>query len=115
MLVGVKSSVISGGNTVFTLDAPLPAQVESTLFASWLLMSRLSSDQFSVVWRTDRVAEFDFNISGLYDRFYELNIALDRITFAGDYLTFPPFPSEAVFIPMTIDGDYLLISQDYVA
>lgn len=115
VLVGVKSSVISGGNTVFTLDAPLPAQVESTLFASWLLMSRLSSDQFSVVWRTDRVAEFDFNISGLYDRFYELNIALDRITFAGDYLTFPPFPSEAVFIPMTIDGDYLLISQDYVA
>ena len=115
ILVGVKSSTISGGNTVFTLDAPLPPQVESAMFVSWLLMSRLASDQFTVTWHTDRVAEFDFNVNSLFDRFYELNIALDRITFGGDYLTFPPFPPEAVFIPMTIGGDYLLISQDYVA
>lgn len=121
--VGVKSVEVLGGNTVLTLDAPLPAEAPKVSYISWLMMVRFATDQFAVRWSTDGVAEFDFSLVGLFDRFYELNASLDRITVDEDYITFPPFNRKASVVsptpwididPLTISEDYLLIESDFI-
>jgi hypothetical protein len=111
--IGIFRTEVVGDNTVLTLDAPLPSGAEMVRFVSWLLMARFATDQFAVVWKTDQVAEFDFSITSLLDRFFELQIAGDRITFGGDYVVMPPHSPEPVFIPMEITGEKLLIGGDY--
>jgi hypothetical protein len=63
-------------------DLPIP----SKFYVSWLVMARFASDELTVDWRTDTVAEISYNLAVLRESFREFAIAGHRIVLYGNYL-----------------------------
>ena len=111
---GVKSVEIAGGDTVCVLDAELPVDFGAVSRSSWLFMARFASDQLSIAWETNTIAQYGLAVTSVIDRFYEMTIDGDRVMIAGDYLTFPPDLGEGILsVPILIGGEHLLLSGEY--
>lgn len=113
VLSGVVKAVVEGESTRIVLDNPVPNEFAYTKI-SWLFMARFASDQLSVRWITDQVAEFAINVQVVRERLLELQISGDRIGFGYDYVTMGAPVRPTLLRALTIDGERILLSGEYL-
>ena len=71
------------------LALPIPAGITKAgvRMISWLPLCRMASDNLTVSWLTDGVAQFNLTFKTLPDAFDEIRLAGDQLTVAGWHIT----------------------------
>jgi hypothetical protein len=114
-VVGILAAVKEGDNTRVYLESGIPEGVVGQSRASWLLRQRFSTDKLSFEFLTNEVSETQIQTVSVFAAFESIMVAGRRLTLGGQYVTIDGPSTKPVFVPITVQGQPMSISEDFTA